>query len=876
MIDRTCPNEQELIDYASGLSDDAVLVIVNDHISMCSACQSTLSGLSPIDDTFVSAVKQGRAEGPFDSEPVLLTALERVRDIVSVGSLCDQGNPQRDTLINQETQFVGTTLGQYRLVERLGQGGMGCVYKAEHTRLEKMVAVKLLADRLVHDEQAVARFDREMKAVGKVDHPNIVHATDAGEVNGQRYLAMEYVNGRDLFQLLQCHGPLRVSDACEVVRQAALGIQHAHDLGMIHRDLKPSNLMVTNQGQVKVLDLGLARLTTPIPAGELTKDFQVMGSVDFMGPEQALNVKEVDHRVDIYSLGCTLYALLCGRPPFSDDKHDSPLRKLIAHEHERPIAMMELRSDVPSELSAILDRALAKAPIDRFQSASQFADALQSFVEQADLASLCKVDANSNFNNMLQHTSDVSKHLAMTDTVTSLQLRSQVSAPPSAARSRSSLIAIGILAVASIAAATAFVLQYTSGAGTLVVEINGDLIGARIEGERLAIEDRNRNTTHYLSIHGDSVQQLLAPGNYSIKVENDASGLQLETAEFRITRKDRTVVRAYVKPRPAEEATPNADSDGDPSLAAWALDNGAVVYVLEGDRIDRIEKSEQLSTKDFYLSGIEFHKALQLTDKDFVRLLHAPRLQKIVFIDLDLTERTVSYLAALPNLRNLELLYETTSPQGLEQIQQLRHLTDLTVGGAFVGNNEVKAISTLNNIHRFTISGRRVTDDGLVYLASMKQLEFLSLIFTQVEGAGLTHLERCPKLWGLHLPYTPANDSAMEAISHLQELTWLNLGATRITDQGLTKLSNLPRLDHLELLGTAITDDGLMALRSIKSLHKLDLQETRITDACVDDLAAMQQLSMLSLGDRLSESAVQELRTRLPNCDIRSTNVGVF
>ena len=212
----------------------------------------------------------------------------------------------------------------------------------------------------------MSRFHREMEAVGRLDHPNIVRAHDAGEADGQFFLVMELVDGANMSSLVRSGGPLGVADACEIVRQAAIGLQHAHEHGLIHRDVKPSNLMLATSGVVKVLDLGLARLQAEAWSdGEATASGQIIGSPDYMAPEQGSNPREADARADVYALGCTLYFLLAGRPPFGSKGHDTLMQKVMAHANEDAMPIQQLRPDVPSPLAAILDTMLAKNPANR-------------------------------------------------------------------------------------------------------------------------------------------------------------------------------------------------------------------------------------------------------------------------------------------------------------------------------------------------------------------------------------------------------------------------------------------------------------------------------------------------------------------------------
>ena len=246
----------------------------------------------------------------------------------------------------------------------------------------------LLSDRR-SSAQAVARFRREMKAVGKLDHPHIVRATDAGHVDGRYYLVMELIDGLDLTRLVERHGPLPVPEACELIRQAALGLEHAHQHGLVHRDVKPSNLLLDREGRVKVLDLGLALLNVESQLSQdLTHSGQVMGTLDYMAPEQANDTRLVDIRADIYSLGCTLYELLTGQPPFSDPQYCSPINKMMAHAKATPPSVQSRRSEVSDELAQLLERMMAKDSDERFATPAELAVALEPFTEGAAPAEL--------------------------------------------------------------------------------------------------------------------------------------------------------------------------------------------------------------------------------------------------------------------------------------------------------------------------------------------------------------------------------------------------------------------------------------------------------------------------------------------------------
>jgi len=272
----------------------------------------------------------------------------------------------------------GLLVGRYVILDRLGSGSMGRVYKAHHQMMDRVVALKIIAPEIVTNERIVARFQREMKLVGRLDHPNVVRAYDADQANGMLYIVMEYVTGRSLGQRLK-EGPLPPAEVVSYGVQAALGLGHAHDQGIVHRDIKPSNLLLNDEKIIKVLDLGLGVLVDGDSESNFaTADGVAVGTVDYMSPEQACG-REVDGRSDLFSLGCSLYHLITGRQAFPGD---SPIERLGRRINSRPVPITDLRPDLPSSLVAVLDKLLANKPHDRYQTAGEAAEALQSLIKQ--------------------------------------------------------------------------------------------------------------------------------------------------------------------------------------------------------------------------------------------------------------------------------------------------------------------------------------------------------------------------------------------------------------------------------------------------------------------------------------------------------------
>jgi serine/threonine protein kinase len=363
-----------------------VLEDVAEHLDSCLTCQIIVQTLSEGTDPLIAALRRPVVADPFAAEPACQQAVAHFGTV----PLTPEASPHSPGEWQSPDCRTLDTIGQYQLLEKLGQGGMGTVYKATHTKLKRVVALKVLAAHRTHDSPAVARFQREMAAIGKLDHPNVVRATDAGEAGGTHFLVTEFLQGIDLARLVRQRGPLRVADACAVVRQAALGLQHAHEHGLVHRDVKPSNLLLTVEGRVKVLDLGLALLQGDPSAGtDLTTTGQVVGTLDYMAPEQASDTHAVDIRADIYSLGCTLYYLLTGQAPYGGLEHKHPVKKMQAHLEEPLPPLWQHRPEVPNALVAVWERLAAKDPTARFATPREVAAVLEPFTAGCHLSGLC-------------------------------------------------------------------------------------------------------------------------------------------------------------------------------------------------------------------------------------------------------------------------------------------------------------------------------------------------------------------------------------------------------------------------------------------------------------------------------------------------------
>src|SRR5262245_40168948 len=361
------PARAELEAFGLGTLVPAEAAAVEQHVTLCEACCRTLDALA--DDSLVAVLRppaSASTDTAASAEPSGGAGRQATADFPLPPELV--GHPR------------------YFLQALVGRGGMGTVYRAEHRLMERTVALKVIRRDLTDRPGVVERFRREVRAAARLSHPHIVTVHDADQAGATHFLVMEHVAGTTLSSLVREQGPLPVARACDYVRQAALGLQHAFEHGMVHRDIKPHNLMLTPDGQVKVLDFGLARLASEVDPAEApggagpdvsaTASGMLLGSADYVAPEQVADPHAADVRADIYGLGCTLYFLLTGQPPFPVG---TLAQKLEAQARSTPRPLATLRSGLPPGLARILGRMMAKDPAERYQTPAEVAEALAPF-----------------------------------------------------------------------------------------------------------------------------------------------------------------------------------------------------------------------------------------------------------------------------------------------------------------------------------------------------------------------------------------------------------------------------------------------------------------------------------------------------------------
>ena len=387
------PSPRQLAALARGKLAPAARQRLQAHVSACASCQEFLSQTPA--ETLNSLLQQGAAppraaeqstpsvQRERGTQPAL--ALPRAKPLADGPD--GQSTPPADLADADSIPLELRQQTKYRIVRLLGRGGMGSVYEVHHQRMDRRQALKVVNPELVDNPQALLRFEQELKAVAKLDHPNIARAYDAESFGSLQVMVMEFVAGQTLHEVLKKRGQLGVKDACRCVRQACLGLQHAHERGLVHRDLKPQNLMLArDSGVVKILDFGLAKIVSEKRASHgLTKTNMTMGTYEYSAPEQAIDAASADIRADIYSLGCTLYYLISGVLPFN---YNSDVKLLMAHQNEAPRPLREVCPETPQELSDLVARMLAKSPADRPQTPGEVAKALLPFAKGETISPL--------------------------------------------------------------------------------------------------------------------------------------------------------------------------------------------------------------------------------------------------------------------------------------------------------------------------------------------------------------------------------------------------------------------------------------------------------------------------------------------------------
>lgn len=537
----THPSLEQLAAFGAGRLGDAESAAVEQHLAVCEPCCHRMKVL-PTDDGYEALFREaGSVVGSLVSEAAQSTKPMLAAEINTPCDVIPQTRAAETILLTSIVTPADPELPKellehprYRIVRRLGSGGMGAVYEAEHRLMNRRVALKVIRPELLNSPQAVLRFQREVQAAAKLVHPHVVTAFDAEQAGHSHFLVMEYVDGTDLAEVVRRRGPMPVVEACECIRQAAIGLQHAFEHGMVHRDIKPGNLMVSSvvppsggssntnprrtppEGgttNVKILDFGLARF-----ASESVEQFGsgstsvgvVLGTPDYMAPEQARNAHSADIRSDIYSLGCSLHFLLTGKTLYPGT--GSVIEKALAHIERTPELLTTFRRDIPAGLQAVLDRMTAKRPEDRYATPQDVVDALAPFGATAGL---------------LHRFHEPAAHRPLTVGIKRV------------------LVATGLVGFVLL---MAVIVHVITDKGELRLESNVDDVRVLVY--------QDGNPFRRIIVSSGTTVSRLPSGNYTLELQKDRADVRLSETKLRIVRTGKVAVQVRKIEPPTEPPQP--------------------------------------------------------------------------------------------------------------------------------------------------------------------------------------------------------------------------------------------------------------------------------------------------------------------------------
>ncbi|MBS0208202.1 MAG: protein kinase [Planctomycetes bacterium] len=725
-----CATREVLLEFASGVLADDRAERIAAHLEHCDSCAEALGALDLTSDPMLAALRQiagrgtARGEAPemlvsliLATVPVPLAANDaRARSLLLPADTLqddDQSLPstepsdhQRQHGSRESLLELEETIDCYQLISLLGEGGMGTVYKARHLHLNSIVAVKLLSPHRLRSPHAVARFHREMQAIGRLDHPNIVGARDAGRADDVDFLVMDYVDGVDLKTLARQIGAFPMTEACEIIRQAACGLQHAHEHGLVHRDLTPANLMLTSHGQVKILDLGLSMLT--LDEDETLSTSEVtLGTVDYMAPEQIRNSHDASPSSDLYSLGCTLYRLLLGQSPYSGPRYNSIAKKLLGHVQAPVPHLIDFLPTIPPVLDKIVHRLMAKAPRDRFQSAAELAAALAPFAAGYDFKRLTAAT---------------------------------VALPPKAVP-RGAWIRVGKQIALTVS------LMLLGCAVTLAIQYLG----------RRQVEPSSENLPanpspldpHSQPSQRDVAKRLLALGarlvvyndlHKEVEVDNVSN---LPDAPFKVFK----VVLSH------NEKVTDAD-----------LDDRFVFSNMRSLNLNftRISDAGVAHLTNMSSLGSLSLDGTRVTDAGLQAIATDVSLHHLTLGWTPISDEGLGSLKSLKHLSTLALNHSPISGQGLAKLGEMPELTMLYLSGINIRDDELAVLKQFPNLQSLHLDQTDISDAGVTWLITYPKLHTLAVRGTRITDAGLEQLQALPYLRQLCISHEQYSAAAIK------------------------------------------------------------------------------------------------------------------
>jgi serine/threonine protein kinase len=907
------PTRKKLSSFGLGKLDEPSADVVSRHLEQCPDCRKQVAEMSA--DSFLGRVRDAQVQAP------VMSATDQSRTSSATSS---RFGPQPAVPPPSHTLPPGLAdHADYEIKRELGRGGMGVVYLAHNRLMGRDEVLKVMGRNIMERPGVLDRFVREIRAVAKLRHANIVTAYHAFRLGDSFVFAMEHVEGLDLSRMVKAKGPLSVGHACNFIYQAALGLQHACEEGLVHRDIKPGNLMLARKGDkatIKILDFGLAKASREERVdGALTHEGQALGTPDFIAPEQIVNAPNVDIRADIYSLGGTLYYLLIGQPPFQANS----LYDLYQAHISRDVDPLNLiRPEVPVELAALVAKMMAKEPERRFQTPGEVAHALTPFFKKRDgalkragpeissasrggtgrLAAAVELNptrpATDEPTAAVRGNGAADQDARPTQWNTLIDVRetqdthngSRVSPvairPPWIwAALAAAVLLVGLLAVWGVT------VRISTSDGTIVLEDLPDQASVLIAGERATIRWPGGR---------GSAEITVVPGSHWVEVKKDGFTTQGQTV---IVRKGKRVllkvhlegankpgtvagdaVRGAPSAIPDNPSTPHEGRPQESSDRARTAQTGGATPPAEGPA-DDWEKPP----------GAHDRRAAET-------VLRRGGTVIIRLGEVDAEINASNGLPAAPfklvgaKVNNKADLVDTD----LETFRGLTDISEVSVPNCkFITDAGIARLQGLINLRRLDLWATQLTDAGVVSLGRLEKLEWLSLGETRVTGNGLAGIRGLTNLRQLTLWWNRITDDDLVHLEGLLRLESLTLAGTPVTDRGVAHLKGLPQLRHLNLYTTQAAgewmanpqglaqlkslslrrvpgvDANLVHLRNLPQLESLTLGLT-VTDAGLVHLRGLTQLKSLKLdGNRVTDAGIKQLRglTQLKELDLRETAV---
>ena len=726
-------------------------------------------------------------------------------------------------------------LGNYILMEKIGSGGMGQVFKAHHRRMDRFVAIKLLPPEMTSDTAAIARFEREVKAVARISHPNIVAALDADCANGIHFLVMELVDGSDLSVLVKKHGPFSVRHAVSYILQAAKGLEAAHKKGIIHRDIKPANLLLDTEGTVKILDLGLARLSVEADAStqaELTNTGTVMGTVDYMAPEQALNSKAADERADIYSLGCSLHYLMTGKSTYGGD---SLMAKLLAHRDQPVPSLRSAIADVPEELEMVFHKMVAKKTQDRYQTVTQLIAELQKCHHNQDQS--LAIPAHMNTMPKVDRLSVLIDETILPSTKIVVQQSSRQ--PPRNSDRNKFVLGGGIFGVLALLAG--IIISLRTKDGTLIVEVNQPDAMVQVLDQEGQVEISRKGVNGKVTINVD-------PGKHRLKVVKD--GFTTYGQEFAIENNGQMQITARLEPLQNQPAMSASEADQKDPTKAVPMASAAAVTPSITPLIADAKQPLAFQKPGFddwvtEVSALPAEQQLEAVSKKLVelnpefdgKLTHwdgqgSPVIYGGVVIQLAFATDKVTDISPVRALSGLTELHCPGSSLEQGRLSDLSPLQGLSLTHLNCGLSRVNDLSPLQGMPLTSL---------LIYNSSVSDLSPLrGMKMTSLNCANAGKIADLSPLKGM-----PLNDIVLQAtlVSDLSPLTGMPLQSVNLNNaMFVTDLSPLKgmKLSILSCSWTQVTD--------LSPLKEMPLTELYTQNSHVADYSILKGMPLKVLG----------------------------